>query len=230
MDDAFDRSPDLCEQLRRFDSPTISNAIESFGIRDRTDGFASSEIECAYPELGALAGYAVTCTIDSTTGGPQRPSRLGDLIDTLAAAPRPSVIVCQYVGSDRVRGCFLGDMSASLYRRLGAIGAITDMPNRDLPMIQRRVPGFHVFGAGSVASHGNGAVIDVNVPVIVGGLRVRPGDLIHADVDGIVSVPLSIAAQVAEAAEHVWKIEQELYDLISDPNAPLDQIKKSFTH
>lgn len=230
MDDGVDRSPDLCAALRRFDTPTVSNAIESFGVRDRTDGFASSEIRCEFPELGALAGYAVTCTVDSTTGGPQRPSRLTEMIDMLVTGPKPAVIVCQYVGSDRVRGCFLGDMSAALYLRVGAVGAITDMPNRDLPLIQRRAPGFHVFGAGSVASHGNGAVIDVGVPVTIGGLRVRPGDLIHADANGIVTVPLAIAHQVAEAAERVWAGEQEVFDLIADPAVPLDEVKRRFTH
>lgn len=230
MDDGVDRSSDLCAALARFDTPTISNAIESFGVRDRTDGFASSEIRCEFPELGPVAGYAVTCTVDSTTGGPQRPSRLIEMIDMLAAGPRPAIIVCQYVGSDRVRGCFLGDMSAALYLRCGAIGAITDMPNRDLPSIQRRAPGFHIFGAGSVASHGNGAVIDVGVPVTVGGLRVRPGDLIHGDANGIVNIPFSIARQVAEAAEHVWEIEQEVFDLIADPAVPLDEVKRRFTH
>jgi regulator of RNase E activity RraA len=230
MDDDFDRSPDLCAKLLRYDSPTVSNAIESFSVRDRTDGFATSEIRCAFPELGVLSGYAVTCTVDSTTGGPQRPSRIAELIDVLAKSPKPAVIVCQYVGSDRVRGCFLGDMSAALYLRLGAVGAITDMPNRDLPLIQRRAPGFQVFGAGSVASHGNGAVVDVGVPVTIGGLRVRPGDLIHADANGIVTVPLSIAHEVAEAAERVWAVEQEVFDLIADPTVPLDEVKRRFTH
>ena len=230
MDDQHGRAADLCERLRRYDTPTISNAIESFGVRDRTEGFASSAIRCEFPELGPLVGYAVTCTVDSTTGGPQRPTRLPDLIDALAGAERPSVIVCQYVGSDRVRGCFLGDMSATLYKRLGAVGAITDMPNRDLPSIQRRAEGFHVFGAGSVASHGNGAVIDVGIPVMVGGLRVRPGDLIHADVNGVISIPLAIADRIADAAEAVWATEQDVFDLMADPAAPLDEIRKQFTH
>ena len=230
MDNTADRSPELCAALQRFDTPTISNAIESFGVRDRTDGYASSEIHCEYPELGPLAAYAVTCTIDSTTGGPQRPSRLSELIDRLVQAPKPAVIVCQYVGSDRSRGCFLGDMSAALYLRLGAIGAITDMPNRDLPMIQQRAAGFHVFGVGSVASHGNGAVIDVDIPVMVGGLRVRPGDLLHGDVNGIVTVPLAIAGEVAEAAAQVWAAEQELVEMIGDPSVPLDDVKRKFTH
>jgi 4-hydroxy-4-methyl-2-oxoglutarate aldolase len=229
-DDRQPRTPALAASLARFDSPTVANAIEGFGIRDRTDGYASSEIRCEFPELGSMAGYAVTCTLDSTTGGPQRPSRLSDLIDLLAASPKPAVVVCQYVGSDRVRGCFLGDLSAALYQRVGAIGVVTDAPNRDLPVIQTRAPGFHVLGTGSVSAHGNGAVIDVDVPVVIGGLRVRPGDLVHGDANGVIVVPLEIAAKVATAAERVWAVEQELFDLVANPNVALDAVKARFKH
>lgn len=224
-DDEQARTPALAETLRRFDSPTVANAIEAFKVRDRTDGHASTDIRCAFPELGSMVGYAVTCTMDTTTGGPQRKSHFGDLIDLLAAAPKPAIVVCQYVGSDRVRGCFTGDLSAALYQRVGAIGILTDAPNRDLPSIQKRAPGFHVFGSGTVASHGNGAVIDVDLAVVVGGLRIRPGDLVHGDVNGVISVPLEIAAQLAAECERVWAVEQELFDLVADPSVPLEVVK-----
>jgi regulator of RNase E activity RraA len=177
-----------------------------------------------------MVGYAVTCTADNTTGGPQRKSAYSDLIDLLDAAPKPAIVVCQYVGSDRVRGCFLGDLSAALFMRVGAIGAVTDAPNRDLPTLQNRAPGFHVFGNGTVASHGNGAVIDVGVPVMVGGLRIRSGDLIHGDASGVISVPLEIAADVVTEAERVREVEQEIFDLVSNLEVDLAVVKRRFTH
>jgi regulator of RNase E activity RraA len=231
MDDQqADQQQGLIESLRRIDSPTVSNAIEAFNVRDCTDGFASSDIRCAFPELGPLVGYAVTCTSDSTTGGPRRPSRLGDLIDLIAAAPRPAVIVCQYVGADRTRGCFIGDLMASFFSRVGAIGIVTDVPNRDLPVLHERAPGFHVFGPGSVASHGNPAIIDVDIPVSIGGMRVRPGDLLHADASGVLTVPLSIAGDVAAQAERVWAAEQQTYALIRDVAASIEEVKSRFGH
>jgi len=223
-------SEELCEALRAFDTPTVSNAIEAFGVRDRTAGYASQQIVCAYPHLGSMVGYAVTCISDCTTGGPQRPSRYGDLLDALLAAPKPAVVVCQYVGSDRARGCFVGDMSAALFRRLGAVGVLTDAPNRDLAMIQQRVPGFHLFGFGAVASHGNGAILDVGLTVTIGGMVVRPGDLIHGDADGVITIPLEIADRVAEQAAAVHRAEQETYDMVTNPDIPLDVVKARFTH
>ncbi|MCL4418108.1 MAG: hypothetical protein M1365_15725, partial [Actinobacteria bacterium] len=62
-------------KLRSFNSPTISNAIEAFKVRDNTDGYASAELKCLTPGLEPLVGYAVTCTIDNTTSGPINPAR-----------------------------------------------------------------------------------------------------------------------------------------------------------
>jgi 4-hydroxy-4-methyl-2-oxoglutarate aldolase len=55
------------ETLRRIDSPTISNAIETFNVRPHTEGFMGMEIKSLMPELGVTVGYAVTLTADSQT-------------------------------------------------------------------------------------------------------------------------------------------------------------------
>ena len=60
-------TPEQLDALRQIDSPTVSNAIEHFGVRPRVEGFAGWELRCAFPELGTMVGYAVTCTADTTT-------------------------------------------------------------------------------------------------------------------------------------------------------------------
>ena len=65
------------EALRQIDSPTIANAIETFGVRPHTTGFMGMDITCLMPELGVMVGYAVTATADSQTEEPAlRPQRL----------------------------------------------------------------------------------------------------------------------------------------------------------
>ncbi len=220
----------LCEALREFDTATVSNAIETFDVRDRTEGFASRDVRCCFPSLGSMVGFAVTCTVDTTTRGPRRPSRLGELIELVEAAPKPAVVVCQYVGSDRSRGCLAGDMIIALLQRLGAVGLVTDAPNRDIQMIQERAPGFHLFGSGLVASHGNSSIEAVNVPVTVGGMHVNPGDLIHGDVNGVITIPNQIAYELPARASQVRAEEQDVFDLIANPNVDLAVIKSRFAH
>ena len=220
----------LCETLRGFETPAVANAVETFGVRELTDGYASSEIRSLVPERGPMVGYAVTVTFDSTTGGKARRSRWFDLMDILKASPAPTVVVSQYIGSDRRRGCWLGDIVATLLARLGSVGTVTDTAVRDLHEIAGRLPGFSVFGLGSVASHGNGAVIDLDIPVSVGGLVVRPGDLLHGDRNGVITIPGSIADQVAEATAKVTRDEAGLVEMLMREPLPFEQIRERFSH
>ena len=56
-------TPEQLEALRRFDAPTVANAIETFNIQPRNTGFMSSDIRCMYPDLGVMVGYACTAII-----------------------------------------------------------------------------------------------------------------------------------------------------------------------
>ena len=172
-----------------------------------------------------MVGYAVTCTADSTTPGPKRPNRLHDLLDALAAAPKPAVVAIQNVGPDPARSCFVGDMICTAYHRLGAVGVVTDGGLRDLSGIQQRAPGFQVFAPGVVVSHGAGVKLDINVPVRIGGLDIRPGDLLHGDESGLLVVPLDIAQSVVVRARRVREEEAEILDFLGSPAATLEGIK-----
>ena len=62
-------SSEVLDGLRRYDSPTLSNAIESFDIRPRDEGFASMDVRCLFPELAPMVGYAATATIRAVGRG-----------------------------------------------------------------------------------------------------------------------------------------------------------------
>lgn len=199
------------EELRSVDSPTVANAIEAFKVRDDTQGFLGMEIRCLTPEFGVMVGYAVTATADSTT--PRRPRRLeGEmrLLDAIAAATKPAVLVIQDVGPKRTHSCFLGDVIATWSRRLGAVGVLTDGGIRDLAGI---LPlGFHAFAAGSVVSHGTFNIVDIGIPVEISGVRIQPGDLIHGDANGVTTIPLEVADKVYSECQKVREREIGLRD------------------
>ncbi|MDA1216083.1 MAG: RraA family protein, partial [Chloroflexi bacterium] len=58
-------TPEQLEYLRSQDSPTIANAIETFGALPRTEGYMSPDIRCLFPELGPMVGYAVTAVVSA---------------------------------------------------------------------------------------------------------------------------------------------------------------------
>jgi len=218
------------ELIRSIDSPTIANAIEAFKVRKQTEGYASSELRCQFPELPPMVGYAVTCVANTTSPEPTGPSRLLELFDAVAAAKKPVVVVIQHEGPSRIRSCFAGDVLCTSLLKLGVAGLATDGGVRDISGIRRRAPGFQVFAGGLVVSHGLPQYLKVNVPVSIFGLEVRPGDLLHGDESGLVSVPLEIVDALAEQAKAVLKKESDYIDFLNGVSWSLEDLKYRITH
>ena len=71
----------------------------------------------------------------------------------------------------------------------------------------------------------------MNGPVVIDGVTIQPGDLVHGDVNGVTLVPLAIAGQVADAAEEVRRVEAELMGYINGPDFSIDGFyRMKFTH
>src|SRR5690349_20058366 len=142
--------PGVLDALRRYDSPTLSNAIETFDVRPRDEGFASLDVRCLIPELGVMVGYAAPATIRA------RGRRAGDgdhapLWALVRRLPAPRVVVIQDLDDPPAHGAFWGEVQASIYGALGCAGAVTDGCVRDLREV--REMGFHLFARGPGVSH-----------------------------------------------------------------------------
>ena len=224
-------SDEQLEALRRIDSPTISNAIERFRVRRRVDGFAGWHLRCAFPELGSTIGYAVTCTADSTTEVRTDERGLLRLWAAVEQAPKPAVIVIKDIGPERSRSCHMGEVMATTAKALGAVACVSDGGLRDV--VEVRALGFQYFCPGFVVSHGNPVICDVNVPVTLDGLAVEPGDLLHGDVNGLLTIPAAVADRVADEALRVRDYEREVLEFVKKPGLTVESLRnfqKRFTH
>lgn len=218
--------------LRQIDSPTVANAIERFDVRPRTQGYAGWELRCAFPDLGTLLGYAVTCTADSTTASRTDERGLLRLWAAVEAAPKPAVIVIKDIGPERSRSCHMGEVMATTAKALGAVGCVSDGGLRDVNEV-RALGGFHYFCPGFVVSHGNAVICDVDVDVTVDGMACSPGDLLHADVNGVLVVPEGVADRVAAEAERVRAAEREVLEFLRQPGLTVEKLRRfqaRFTH
>jgi regulator of RNase E activity RraA len=218
-------SPDELVELRSIDTATICNAIEAFHVRDDASGFMGTEIRSLTPELGVMVGYAVTATGDSTTPGvPRRGDGQVRLWEALAAAPKPAVLVFKDVSPRRSHSVLLGDVMATIATRLGAIGAVSDAAFRDLEGI--RPLRFHLFAPGVAPSHGTFNILDVGVPVEVDGVRIRPGDLLHGDANGVTTVPLEVAGRLYGECLKVRQREAALREWVQSRDFTLDGLRQ----
>jgi regulator of RNase E activity RraA len=212
--------PSLLQALKRFDSPTLSNAIETFAIRPRDEGYMSMDIRCFFPELGPLVGYAATATIRAR-GEPAHGEQTA-LYQHVREIPEPRVVVVQDLDEPPGCGSLWGEVNATIFGALGCAGCVTDGCVRDLK--EARAMGFQFFARGPGVSHAYVRVESAGQPVTVGGLRVSPGDLIHADQHGVLLIPREIAAQLPAAAEQVIAGEQALLGWVRSSEFDADEL------
>jgi len=215
------------DALRRISSPTICNAIETFGVRDHADGFMGPEIDCIFPDLDVMVGYACTAVIGAkVAGGSRSAPAMPALWEHVASIPEPRILVVHDVDYPRPLGSFWGEVNANIFRAQGVIGTVTDGGVRDLDEVHAL--GFHFFASTVLVSHANLRLIDVGVPVEVGGLRVEPGNLLHGDKHGVVSIPPSIARDVPEAAARIEAGERGIIDFCQSPDFSIDKLLQAF--
>jgi regulator of RNase E activity RraA len=182
--------------LAKYDTPTVCNVIELFKVRPQTAGYMDSRIRALYPSLPPMVGYASTATFRSAFA-PASGRQYGSLESQMAALlelPGPGVVVFQDIDSPVAAATF-GEVMCTSYKSFGAAGLITSGAGRDYEQLKPLQ--FPVFCEGLNVSHGYPQILDLHVPVHVGGIVVHPGDLLHGDANGVTTIPLDIASEVA---------------------------------
>ena len=199
----------MIDALRKISSPSVANAIETFSVRPRSQGFMSSEIRALFPELGPLVGHAVTALIRAEPQ-PLQGHRASTFAwwDYVLSIPAPRVIVVHDLDDPRGQGAQWGEVQANIHRALGAVGVVTDGSVRDLDEV--RALGFQFAAAHVSVSHAYVHMVDFGLPIKVGGLWVKPGDLVHADQHGVVTIPPDLAPKIAEAVGRVEADERQI--------------------
>lgn len=203
----------LLEELKNFDTPSITNVVATYPESPLCLGlyhpwndhwYTDQSIRCMYPELGRLVGYAVTCVYGMPDPNGEQLSFM-DVIDALDASPKPTILVLEQRFPAEIAGKvgLAGGNMVSAMRAIGCVGLISNGPSRDLDEI--RPLRFQYLLTGVTAGHGPFAVKAVNGPVSVAGMDVTPGEIIHMDENGAVKFP---AAQLPNVLEYARKLQK----------------------
>ena len=185
----------LSSRLELLYVPAILDVLEERGLRAQ-----------------ALPPGLTPCMSSQKVAGPAFPYRfvpaeiwdrdlvIPPILAAYATAPAGSVLVAG-AGGDPPYAAHFGELSAAACKQQGLRGAIIDGGLRDGAYVG--ATGFPVWYRyrTPIDVVGRYRIDAVGEPITLGGVTIRPGDFVVADLDGVVVVPAEIAAEVVAAAE-----------------------------
>ncbi|MGO8928559.1 MAG: RraA family protein [Limisphaerales bacterium] len=218
-------TPEQLEALRGLDACTLANAIETFNVRLRNEGFTDGALRCLFPRLPQIVGYAATIKIRGSAppmAANSYPQRT-DWWNYVQSLPPPHIIVAQDIASHPGLGALLGQVHLNIQRALGCVGIVTNGAVRSIP--DAEALGLQIFAGNVSVSHAYMHIVEFGTPVEVDGLKVHSGELLHGDQHGVQSIPLGIAAQIPPIAARISARKRELVALCQSPEFSLEKLR-----
>jgi 4-hydroxy-4-methyl-2-oxoglutarate aldolase len=215
----------LIEQLRNYDTPTVANAAALLQRRDPSLGFTGPDIKALTPEFGIKVGVAVTVRLDATSAGHDNPPDLfPEWLQMIAEAncggTIPVIGVIEAVGPRPRHTVTIGDCMGTLMRLAGAVGMVTNGSIRDIAGI-RRVP-MACWGCGLTPMHAALRWSGLNETVYIDGVPVKPGDIIHADENGVIVLPPQDLADICAKVPEVINKERKLFETVKEEGMTIE--------
>jgi regulator of RNase E activity RraA len=182
---------ELLARLRALSTPAVSDAMDRLGIGGQCLGVMPLD------RSFRMAGAAFTVKYVDAPGG-----SVGDFIDDLGPG---QVAVLDNAG--RLDATVWGDLMTTVAKRRGVEGTVIDGVCRDLD--RALGVGFPLFTRGHWMRTGKDRVQleATEVPVVIGGVTVRPGDLLLGDMNGLVALPHERTGEIVTAAESIESAE-----------------------
>ncbi|MDC1248705.1 RraA family protein [Planktomarina sp.] len=222
---------ELLVLLRKLDTPTVCNAIEVAQGKRGFNRFTRGTMQHSRPGEPAIVGFARTAKI-SGLAPPVEPSdvirsRRMDYFRSMASGDGPTVSVVEDVDFPNCIAGWWGEVHVAVHKGLGMSGAVTNGVMRDLDVMD---DGFPVL-AGSVGpSHGFVHVLKIGGQVDVMNMKVRQGDLIHADRHGALVIPTDVIDVLKKAIETVIASEDIVLTPARKPGFNIEKLEEVWAH
>lgn len=220
----------LLDLLRRIDTPSVCNAIETAQGKRGFNAFTRGTVLSSDPSAPAIVGYARTAKIAAQ----KPPTESADIIKTrrmayykhMSEGPRPAVVVIEDLDYPDAVGAFWGEVNTTVHKGFGHSGTLTNGVMRDLGDLADDYPVI----AGSIGpSHAFVHVKEIGTPVTVFGMTVHDGDLVHADRHGAVVIPPEVIPSLEEAIHKMFDVEKLIIGPAKEEGFDFDAFEKAWT-
>jgi 4-hydroxy-4-methyl-2-oxoglutarate aldolase len=186
---------DLARAKEKLYTPVLSDVLDSFGHTAQAMGPTIRPLDDTVVLIGRARTGAYMAVCDAGADG-ENPYELEiKLIDDIKPGEIP-VLGC----AGNLTIAPWGELLTTATKMRGGVGCVTDGLTRDVRFIREMK--FPVFcgGIGPLDSRGRGKMLEIDRPMQCGGVRVRSGDIVFGDVDGVVVIPREIEEKVFDAA------------------------------
>jgi regulator of RNase E activity RraA len=205
-------------RLQNLATSNLSDALDSLGLSGAVIGIV--------PQWGRTRVIGRAVTIRMTAAGAVRSTaHLG--VDAIEASAPGDVIVIDNRG-DLHNNCW-GEILSMGALRQGVAGVVVDGAVRDVDACEAF--GFPVHARGTVPITARGRIVQEswNVPIRLGNVAVRPGDVVMADVNGVVVVAFEHLDRVLAAAEDIFDKEARMIEALRSGRSMVD-VDRAFNY
>jgi 4-hydroxy-4-methyl-2-oxoglutarate aldolase len=216
--------PEILEFLRNTDTCSVSNALETFNVRMRNEGFIQGGTKCIFPAMPPVVGYAITGRIRTTA-----PPIAGlcyyqnvEWWEYVASVPGPKIIVLADMDRAPGVGAFFGEIHAQISKALGCVAYVTNGAVRDLAALE--AARFQCFAGSFSVSHAYAHIVEMAEPVEIGSLKILPGDMLHADRHGVQTIPQENASELPRVVSEIASRERDLMQLCAQPDFSAEKL------
>jgi regulator of RNase E activity RraA len=208
----------LTEIRQSLYSAAVSDALDQLGLTRQSPAVQLRPLT----GCDKLVGRAKTTLWADIAHEDPRPYELE--LKAVDGCGADEVVVCAVGGS--MRSAVWGELLSTAAQNRGCVGAIVDGAVRDVAkMTEMKFPCF-ARGTSPYDSLNRQRVVDVDVAVEIGGVRIEPGDLIIADLDGLVVVPSRAEEETIRKAWDKVHTENTIRDEIRAGMKAIDVYKK----
>jgi 4-hydroxy-4-methyl-2-oxoglutarate aldolase len=199
-------------------SAVVCDALDALGFKNQSPRVPLRPLTTT----GVLVGRSKTTLWEEIDYEDPEPYELElKAVDTC----RPDdVLIAAAAGS--MRSGLWGELLSTAARRSGCVGAVIDGAVRDV--VKMAAMNFPIFARGTSPydSKGRNRVTHIDVPIEIDSVRFSPGDLIIADLDGLVVVPRAVETEAIQAAWQKVHAENTVRDAIAAGMTAADAFKK----
>jgi 4-hydroxy-4-methyl-2-oxoglutarate aldolase len=217
--------PTILQHLSEYDTALVANTIPYLDPTPNHEWYMGSSIASITPELGPTVGVAVTIEVATSTPGIEWDFEpFYDQVRMMEEMPGQKVMVVKTIGSRPDHECVLGDGVAKILQSVGCVGMVTNGGVRDVAGLLK-VP-FAAYARGRTVHYCAWRFSRPNVAVEIGGVTVNPGDVIHADGDGVLKIPSGALEKLPERLAAMLAFEHRAHGVFRDAGVPIDERRR----